>query len=637
MRSHPTFGAESEDKFESRYELSRAFNQLCQRKRCTISPTELAEMRARQEGIDSKDASLQMVRLRYAAAVRALNRELDIPSSSSPQDPATEVTIDTFVAVMQRKELRRPELAEIVTEGVSEIRDVLLKEDAMRKVALATNMSYHDMYKPPEVAASVRRRERFLRYLDPIIGVVILLNALVIGVSTDVAKDAEFWQWCEFSFTLVFVVELAMKIITHGPRKFFFGSDWTWNWFDTVVVLIAILDLVLTLVGNVVDLGNLTVVRLLRFARLTKLVRVLKLKAFKELALLCHGIIAGFRTLLWAIVFLAFLLLAIGVLMTQIVGGSTDADWAVICDGKEPGDAARACSDSAEHLKLHRQELFGNVPRSMFTVFRCFTDGCSSVDGTPLMPNLYNTHGLLVIGFYMMVTLFVIFGLFNLIMAVFVENTIENAKHDDVRRREARSDEHLRVARRLQEVIVLFCTGQGTDDEEATQCGSEGSRWFRKMFATTRSNTSPLSRSASTCLKGKANLSFKVTHSTFVKMIQRQEVQDMLDDLDIGVSSRQALFDVLDANGNGTLEVSELVQGLLKLRGPADKGDVVASLLGVRSMQKSIKAMEALSLHQQEVIEEIAASVTDLRRRRLSLCPPTPAAEDRKDERYKTL
>mmetsp|Transcript_68845 Transcript_68845/g.212911 ORF Transcript_68845/g.212911 Transcript_68845/m.212911 type:complete len:135 (-) Transcript_68845:43-447(-) len=81
----------------------------------------------------------------------------------------------------------------------------------------------------------------------------------------------------------------------------------------------------------------------------------------------------------------------------------------------------------------------------------------------------------------------------------------------------------------------------------------------------------------------------------------------MLDSLDIPLASRDALFDTLDANCNGTIEISELVQGLLKLRGSADKGDTVATLLAVRSMQKSLKANEALHLHQQQVLKRVEA------------------------------
>mmetsp|Transcript_51759 Transcript_51759/g.160531 ORF Transcript_51759/g.160531 Transcript_51759/m.160531 type:complete len:304 (+) Transcript_51759:3-914(+) len=275
----------------------------------------------------------------------------------------------------------------------------------------------------------------------------------------------------------------------------------------------------------------------------------------------------------------------------------------------------------------------------MFTVFRCFTDGCSSVDGTPLAPYFYDTFGSTAIVCYMLVVLFVTFGLFNLIMAVFVESTIENARHDDARRREARSDEHLRVARRLQEVIVLFCTGQCQDEEDdLALCTSESNTWFWRFFSTRShdGHDSTPSWKSNSRLRDGSNLSLKVSHATFLRMIQRPEVQQMLDDLDIGISSRQTLFDVLDANCNGMLEVSELVQGLLKLRGAADKGDVVASLLAIRSMQKSIKAMEALNLHQQEVMEEVAASVADLRRRRLSLPPCSPATDEERGERLAT-
>ena len=44
------------------------------------------------------------------------------------------------------------------------------------------------------------------------------------------------------------------------------------------------------------------------------------------------------------------------------------------------------------------------------------------------------------------------------------------------------------------------------------------------------------------------------------------KVQKLMDDLDLP-PDRANLFEVIDADGSGTLKLTELVQGLLKIRG----------------------------------------------------------------------
>merc|ERR1740139_1552736 len=116
-------------------------------------------------------------------------------------------------------------------------------------------------------------------------------------------------------------------------------------------------------------LQNMMVFRIARLARLTKmmrLLRLLRLKVFKELALMVKGVIAGLRTLFWAIVLLVFVTYAVGVILRQTVG----EDKVVMND-------------------LYQTVLFKNMPWSMFMVFRCFTADCTLTDGTSLVGHLY--------------------------------------------------------------------------------------------------------------------------------------------------------------------------------------------------------------------------------------------------------
>merc|ERR1711862_501781 len=94
---------------------------------------------------------------------------------------------------------------------------------------------------------------------------------------------------------------------------------------------------------------------------------------------------------------------------------------------------------------------------------------CSTAGGAPLAPLLAHSS---VLGWkfalgHMIVILLVSFGLFNLITAVFVENTLSSAKQDDIKRLNEQKAEKVRVARQLEKLAYKMYHVQ-TGDKEAT-------------------------------------------------------------------------------------------------------------------------------------------------------------------------
>merc|ERR1712113_1192003 len=63
------------------------------------------------------------------------------------------------------------------------------------------------------------------------------------------------------------------------------------------------------------------------------------------------------------------------------------------------------------------------------------------------------------------------------------------------------------------------------------------------------------------------------------------EFQDILRDLDIADEDQLDLFDTLDVDGGGTIDLEELITGIAKLRGDARRSDIVGVGLIVRSVQ----------------------------------------------------
>jgi len=89
-----------------------------------------------------------------------------------------------------------------------------------------------------------------------------------------------------------------------------------------------------------------------------------------------------------------------------------------------------------------------------------------------------------------------------------------------------------------------------------------------------------------------------VTKELFLLAIQQPEIHALLDELDVP-PDRADLFDALDADGSGGLEVFELIQGLLRVRGEARKADIIASRLAIRDVQLNLKNFEAKVLANQ--------------------------------------
>merc|ERR1719330_585564 len=252
------------------------------------------------------------------------------------------------------------------------------------------------------------------------------------GISADVQWRG--WLPVETFFTTFFFLEICLKLYLAGCSRYCGGPDSLWNWFDVSIVTSALIDLILTsMVQSEKGLNNIMVFRVARLARLTKmmrLLRLLRLRVFKELALLVKGVIAGLRTLFWAIVLLVFVSYAVGVLLRQTVG-------------------------EYRH-EVHDQYgtiLFSSVPWSMFMVFRCITTSCDLPDGSPLDAHLYEMYGTTFVIGYSLTIIFVIFGIFNLIAATFVENVMEAARQ---KRQLTSEDEAARVFCKLRQLVLKF-------------------------------------------------------------------------------------------------------------------------------------------------------------------------------------
>jgi voltage-gated sodium channel len=97
---------------------------------------------------------------------------------------------------------------------------------------------------------------------------VILAAAVLVGIETDAGVVQRFGaqlHWANTLILVVFVVEIAVKMVAAWPRPWRFFTD-PWNVFDFVIVAVAFMP---------IDASYVAVLRLVRLLRVLRLVRAL--------------------------------------------------------------------------------------------------------------------------------------------------------------------------------------------------------------------------------------------------------------------------------------------------------------------------------------------------------------------------
>jgi len=393
-----------------------------------------------------------------------------------------------------------------------------------------------------------------LLVLDIVPALAIIANALVIGISSDISPDHVLWEGLEIFFTVFFTIEFCINLRIRGVRAYFVGEAFYWNWFDVLCLITAVIDVTVTYVSRLTfsresaDIGGLMVVKMLRLARLMRLVRLLRFPIFAELKMIVRGVFSGMRVLGWAIILLTFVILVLGIVYRQLVGD--------------------------------KEVEFSTVPSSMFALFRCFTDGCNAYDGTPLAEKLRSNYGASFTLGYSLIYLFVTFGIFNLIMAVFIENVTSQA--------------HLRKLREIGENSRLT-----REYVNQVLTSLEAGEPENKLKAFVQQKLNRLTKRYS-CQEG-----LQITRKQFNMWLQKPETLQMLEDIDVETATKYELFDVLDINMDGTLSRHEVVDGLMRLRGVVTKTDIVAIRMKVQYITTVIESLDTIGLRKAKTLADV--------------------------------
>eukprot|EP00927_Polykrikos_kofoidii_P056356 TRINITY_DN5049_c0_g1_i1.p1 TRINITY_DN5049_c0_g1~~TRINITY_DN5049_c0_g1_i1.p1 ORF type:complete len:634 (-),score=94.72 TRINITY_DN5049_c0_g1_i1:41-1942(-) len=410
-----------------------------------------------------------------------------------------------------------------------------IKQNEVRNVRTVNTLKHITDCSTSKVLAE-RRQIRNMMLLDTAMSFVIVANLVYLMIVSEVEVG---WSsmGVDGAFLFVFVIERVIKLYMLGITGYVFGQDRHWNRFETILITFSVVELALLFTHGWDGELSTSVLRILRMGRVTKLVRMLRLAIFKDLLLMVNGIVGGLRTLSISLILITVPLYAVAWIMKETAGGLLNED----------GLSAS----------------FSNIGASFFTMFRCVVGGdCSDNQGRPIFAMLSANHGWGYAFVYILSVLVMNFAIFNVIVAIYVENTVEAARCQAIAWQQSRLQDEYFFASRARELLqIITSTNTDTNVDSAD-------------------------------IPMNTLLACTISEEAFVELCSRKRVREILCELDIAEEDQLGLFETLDVDENGILDMEEFLVGISKLRGSPRRADIIGILLTLRSLQAQFNNFE---------------------------------------------
>jgi len=403
-------------------------------------------------------------------------------------------------------------------------------------------------------------------FSDTFIGAVFIIifsNVVILGVETDYrssyARSGDYetelavLQIVQVVYTMIFFVELVLRIIAEGTH-FFVSSHRYWNWLDTAIVVLSMVDALSLLFEAIRGEGHREanwMVGVVNALRPLRVLRIIRLAAFiKEIRVLVLSIVATLKILIWALLLMFFVMFSFSMLFADAVSTHLRSI-------KSSGSVVPCDTDEGIELCLN----WGSLPDAILSLFQAVTGG---MDWNQAFQPLKDVSWMLVISF-MIFFIFTTFVLLNVMTAVFCQTAIEAAQREDNRA----SDQALACREQLSDEMHMLLEdidkdNSGTIDEAEIEEAGKSPR-IRSFFASR------------------------------------------------GIESHEAwaLFKMLDAERTGRVDVDSFVDGLIQFRGPA-RAIQIAKV--VHDCKGLLCHMQAFSESVEERLKALAQSIDERHR-----------------------
>jgi len=318
------------------------------------------------------------------------------PEAIVPTETATEVKEAAWVSVLGSKKAAAPG-GSVSPAGQ---RSLFAKVSKGVQTKMLQRMHKSNLMLSP--------RERILvlvqnPYFDYVAGVVLVLNAAVIGLQVDLAArgsesaESEYFAMSSWVFCILYTAELAIRIFVFRWR-FLHDKGWQWNWFDIMVVSMNVLEQMLSsfVIDQASSLVMLRFVRVLRLLRAVRLVRILRI--VRELNILLTATAGSMRSFMWTVVLMLMMFYVGAIFVTQLV---TD----------------HLVGRTEDHTDLKR--YYGSMGDSILSLFEAMMGG---MDWDDLMQPLRTKVSPLFAVFFSAYIAFAMLVVLNLVTGIFVDS-----------------------------------------------------------------------------------------------------------------------------------------------------------------------------------------------------------------------
>jgi len=368
---------------------------------------------------------------------------------------------------------------------------------------------------------------------DMFFGLLILCNSVLIGVETHYNatlvergrssggynEDAtgRLLEYLQLVFGILFTVELLLRFGAQGCREFIWGSNWRWNYFDTLLVLTFAITFIIELAHTAKTAGATRVFRAARFCRILRTVRLVRASTYAhEFRKMAFAMQHSALTLFWALLLLFFIIYVFATTFTQV---ATDFVYELGEDeraGKQPDIS----SEDLEKLV----EYWGNLPSSLYSLYAAL---CGGYSWTELVIPLDQVSWVLVAVFLTYIAV-ATFGAVNVVTSVFVESAMGSTQHFmDIKMQETLNTKRMHEAH------------------------------LRDLFNEVDAD-------------GSGAISFHELE----RLLGDPHFMVYLDTIDRKGSDAKELFRMLDYDGSGLITKEEFCNGFLRLKGEAKSFDI---------------------------------------------------------------
>lgn len=369
-------------------------------------------------------------------------------------------------------------------------------------------------------------RNEWMLHLFSLANVCLYLIFLAALVDTEVKcvqQDKEFpalWGIVDIGFIVALCSELLLFVRVHG-RPSFAAFKLTWEAFDVFVLAISLVHLLVKQVdtSGQAEVRFLAASRMIRACRFARVIR--NLRDMQHLRLMVAAILSSLSSICWAIVLLSFIiyLFAVG-LLSFLTDNALD-------------------SDTKQANILH--EFFDGLLPAMLTLFASISGG---LDWYEVMTPVIASDRWFARTFFVSYISLVLFGVMNILTAVFVRNAGHVEKID-------------------RKLVIM----------EERQKTAKATAAIKKLMA-----------------HADADKDGVITREELERQLERHETLLYLRRLDIDDADVRRLFMLL-ADGASEVQDSEFLDGLLRLRGAAKTLDAASLMIETKRRGQEIRAL----------------------------------------------